>query len=71
MLGGSPDEYLGHTFASRASRDDEQKLSEMFQNVISANYSSAHVEVRVRHQDGSWKTLTKPAPALFTMKVEK
>jgi len=65
VLGGSPDEYLGHTFASRASHDDEQKLAEMFQNVISANYSSAHVEVRVRHRDGSWKTLRASAGPLY------
>lgn len=65
VLGGAPEEYLGETLGRRASREDQRKLAEMFQDVISGNQSSAQVEVRIRHTDGSWKILRASAGPLF------
>lgn len=65
ILGGNPEEYLGDTLSRRASAEDREKLANVFQNVISANHLSAQVEIRVRHADGTWKTLRTSAGPLY------
>ena len=65
VLGGEPEKYLGDTLASRASREDQRKLAEMLQNVMSGNQSAEQVEVRIRHTDGSWRILRASAGPLF------
>jgi PAS domain S-box-containing protein len=64
ILGGQPEDYIGHTLGSRAPREDQLKLAEMFESVI-AGQSSAQVEVRTRHTDGAWKILRASAGPLF------
>jgi PAS domain S-box-containing protein len=65
VLGGTPEEYVGDTLGSRASREDQGKLAEMFQKVISGYEPGAQVEIRTRHTDGSWKILRASAGPLF------
>ncbi len=65
VLGGAPEQYLGDTLGKRANREDQRKLAEMFQSVISGAQSCAQVEIRIRHADGSWKTLRASAGPLF------
>jgi PAS domain S-box-containing protein len=65
VLGGAPEDYIGDTLGKRAGRDDQQKLADMFRNVISSNQSSVQVEFRIRHTDGSWKTLRASAGPLY------
>jgi len=65
VLGGTPEEYIGDTLSRRASREDQRKLTEMFQKVMSGYEPGAQVEIRTRHTDGSWKILRASAGPLF------
>jgi PAS domain S-box-containing protein len=65
ILGGTPEQYIGHTLSSRASREDQRKLAEMFESVISGNEPAAQLEIRARHTLGQWKILRTSAGPLF------
>jgi len=65
VLGGTPEEYIGETLGTRASREDQRALAEMFESILSHNQTSSQMEVRIRHTDGSWKILRASAGPLY------
>jgi PAS domain S-box-containing protein len=65
VLGGSPEEFIGHEFGGRAHPDDRPRLVAMFQKLMSGEAPQAQVEYRAQHADGSWRTLRASAAPLF------
>ena len=57
VLGFSAQDFVGRTIGARTHPDDQPALTETLSNVISGRKRSAHLDYRVRHSDGAWKTL--------------
>lgn len=65
ILGVSPEEYLGRTIGSSTHADDKQDLVKMVREIVAGKSEHSHIESRVRHADGSWRTLRTTASPLF------
>lgn len=65
VLGIPAEEHLGRRIGGRTHPDDQPRLAETLADVISGRKRSAHLEYRVRHADGSWKTLRGSFGPLF------
>ncbi len=64
-LGYAPEEYMGKPLGERAHPEDQRRLQEMFESVMSGRAASAQAEYRTRHADGTWRTLRASAGPLF------
>jgi PAS domain S-box-containing protein len=58
-------EHLGRHMSSRTHPDDQAALAETLADIVSGRKRAAQLEYRVRHADGSWKTLRGSFGPLF------
>ncbi|MGB0034051.1 MAG: PAS domain S-box protein [Candidatus Acidiferrales bacterium] len=65
VLGGPPKDYIGQTLGARSHPEDQSKLTEMFESVMTGRDDCAQTEFRTRHADGSWRTLRASSAPLF------
>jgi PAS domain S-box-containing protein len=65
ILGVPPEEYLGKPIGQRVGSEDQMKLADMCDNIISGRLAHAQLDVRARHVDGTWKVLRISASPLF------
>ncbi|HVB86070.1 MAG TPA: PAS domain S-box protein [Candidatus Dormibacteraeota bacterium] len=65
MLGVSPQEYLGRKIGGATHPDDQPELASMVQGIVGGTSELSQVESRVRHKDGSWRTLRTTASPMF------
>jgi PAS domain S-box-containing protein len=65
VLGLEPKDFLGQRMGRRTHPEDQPRLAEALQHVLSGRKGSAETEYRVRHGDGSWRTLRGSAGPLF------
>jgi len=65
ILGVLPQEYLGRKIGSATHTDDQPELAKMVQDIIGGASELSQIESRVRHKDGSWRTLRTTASPLF------
>ena len=65
VLGLAPQDFLGKRMGGRTHPDDQSRLAEALQNVMSGRTVYAEIEYRVRHVDGSWRTLRGSVGPLF------
>jgi PAS domain S-box-containing protein len=65
VWGGTPEKYIGDPFFTKADPEDQPKLVDMFQTVISGAESSGQVEFRALHPEGVQKILRASAGPLF------
>ena len=57
ILGHSPEERVGHSFAEMVHPDDEPRVRAIMKDVIATPGLFVPVEVRLQHRDGSWRWL--------------
>jgi PAS domain S-box-containing protein len=57
VLGVSGTDHIGRRMGDRTHPDDRTALAEMLADIVAGRKRSAQLEYRVRHMDGSWKTL--------------
>jgi PAS domain S-box-containing protein len=65
VLGLSPQDFLGKRMGQRTHPEDQPRLTEALQNVMSGRKGYAEIEYRVLHADGSWRTFRGSAGPLF------
>jgi PAS domain S-box-containing protein len=65
VLGVPPEDYLGKDVGQRMGLEDQSRLKEMCQSILSGREAHAQCEIRARHVDGTWKTLRISASPLF------
>jgi PAS domain S-box-containing protein len=65
VLGLTPKDFLGQRMGQRTHPEDQPRLAEAMQNVMSGRKGYAEIEYRVRHADGSWRILRGSAGPLF------
>jgi PAS domain S-box-containing protein len=65
VLGSAPEEFVGQPYNFGVHPDDQRRVAEIFQQVLSGESQSAQVEFRARHADGSWRILRASAGPLF------
>jgi PAS domain S-box-containing protein len=65
LLGASPQDFIGQRVGSRTHPDDQSRLSEFVQAILSGRAEYAQFESRVQHLDGSWRVLRATASPLF------
>jgi len=65
VLGIAPEDHLGRHMGNRTHPDDQAALSQTLADVVSGRKRGAQLEYRVRHADGSWKTLRGSFGPLF------
>jgi PAS domain S-box-containing protein len=65
ILGVPPEEYLGRPIGQRVGTEDQVKLADMCDDVISGRLAHAHLDVRARHVNGSPKVIRISASPLF------
>jgi PAS domain S-box-containing protein len=70
VLGRSAEQFVGQALGGSTHPDDRARLAETFQRVLSGQSSSAQVEYRAPHADGSWRMLRASAGPLFDAKGE-
>ena len=58
-------DYVGQLFGSRANAEDEAKLRETFQRIVSGEAAEGQVEFRSRHADGTSRDLLLTAHPFF------
>jgi PAS domain S-box-containing protein len=61
VLGVPPQEYLGRTIGGATHTEDRKYLVKMMQEVLDGRSEHSQIESRVRHADGSWRTLRTAA----------
>ncbi|MEE8470803.1 MAG: PAS domain S-box protein [Dehalococcoidia bacterium] len=57
MLGYQPEERHGQSIFELIHEDDVPHIASVFSTLLENQSRSAHVEVRVRHKDGTWRHL--------------
>ena len=57
VLGFTSQDFVGRTIGARTHPDDQPALTEMLSDVTSGRKRAAHLDYRVRHANGEWKTL--------------
>jgi two-component system, cell cycle sensor histidine kinase and response regulator CckA len=65
ILGVPPEHYLGKPIGQRVGTEDQVKLAEMCDDVISGRQAHAQLDVRARHVDGAPKVIRISASPLF------
>ncbi|MGD1212677.1 MAG: PAS domain S-box protein [Candidatus Acidiferrales bacterium] len=65
ILGVRPEEYLGKPIGQLVGSEDQMKLADMCDDITSGRLAHAHLDVRARHVDGTWKVLRISASPLF------
>jgi two-component system cell cycle sensor histidine kinase/response regulator CckA len=65
ILGMTPQDFLGKRMGGRTHPEDQPRLAEALQDVMSGRKGDAEIEYRVRHADGSWRTLRGSVGPLF------
>ncbi|MGA8144053.1 MAG: PAS domain S-box protein [Candidatus Acidiferrales bacterium] len=65
VLGARPEEFIGQPHHFGVHPDDQRRVAEVFQRVLSGESQSAQMEFRARHADGSWRILRASAGPLF------
>jgi PAS domain S-box-containing protein len=70
VLGLSPEQFLRQSVGGRTHPDDRDQLAKTIQDVIHGRQRYAQIEARVRHADGSWRTLRATASPLSGVKGE-
>jgi PAS domain S-box-containing protein len=65
VLGITAEEHVGRHMGGRTHPDDQAALAETLRDIVSGRKRSAQLEYRVRHADGSWKTLRGSFGPLF------
>ena len=65
VLGIPGKDHVGRPMGGRTHPDDQAALTETLADVASGRKRSAQLEYRVRHADGSWKTLRGSFSPLF------
>jgi PAS domain S-box-containing protein len=65
VLGTSAADHVGRRIGGQTHPDDQEALAAMLADVVSGRKHSAQLEYRVRHADGSWKTLRGSFGPLF------
>jgi len=65
VLGIAGEDHVGRRMGGRTHPDDQAALAETLADVASGRKRSAQLEYRVRHADGSWKTLRGSFGPLF------
>lgn len=70
VLGLSPEQFLGQPVGGNTHPDDRDELTRTIKNVIQGRERYAQIECRVRHADGSWRTLRATASPLSGVKGE-
>jgi PAS domain S-box-containing protein len=61
ILGGTPQEYVGHGFVPRSDPEDSPKIAAILRRLVSGEESSARFEFRALHGDGTWRILRASA----------
>jgi PAS domain S-box-containing protein len=61
VLGVAPQEYLGRIIGGATHPEDRQYLTKLVQDVLEGRSEHSQIESRVRHADGSWRTLRTAA----------
>jgi two-component system, NtrC family, sensor kinase len=64
-LGYSPEELVGQAVGGRAHPEDQVKIRDLFQELVSGETLDGHLEYRTRHRDGSWRTIRASAGPIF------
>jgi PAS domain S-box-containing protein len=65
VLGITAEDQVGRRMGGRTHPDDQPRLAETLADVASGRKRSAQLEYRVRHADGTWKTLRGSFGPLF------
>jgi PAS domain S-box-containing protein len=65
VLGAPPEQFVGQPHDFGVHPDDQRRLAEVFQRMLSGESASAQMEFRARHADGSWRILRASAGPLF------
>jgi PAS domain S-box-containing protein len=65
VLGVSPQDYLGRKIGGAAHSDDQAEIARMVKEIVSGGSELSQIESRVRHADGSWRTLRTTASPMF------
>lgn len=65
ILGVAPEEYIGKNVGQRSDEESQQKLTAMFQDIVSGRKRQEQVEIRARHTDGTWRSLQVNASPLY------
>jgi PAS domain S-box-containing protein len=65
ILGASPEEFVDQAHLFRVHPDDQGRVAEVFQRLVSGQSPSEEMEFRVCHKDGSWRILRAGAGPLF------
>lgn len=65
MLGVSPQQYLGRKMGGATHSDDQPEIARMVHDIVSGGSELSQTESRVRHADGSWRTLRTTASPMF------
>jgi len=70
ILGLPAEEYVGKPIGQRADRESQNKLAEMFQNMISGRKRQEQIEIRAQHIDGTWRSMQINASPLYDQNGE-
>lgn len=65
VLGLSSQDFLGQRMGRRTHPEDQPRLQEALQSIMSGRKAYVETEYRVRHADGSWRTLRGSVGPLF------
>jgi PAS domain S-box-containing protein len=65
VLGAPAEEFVGQAHDFGIHPEDQRKVTETFQRMISGESQAAEMEFRARHADGSWRILRASAGPLF------
>ncbi len=64
-LGISPENYVGHNAMEVVHPDDVARVSELFAQLTSDEYTDQYPEFRIRHTNGSWRHVVAVAANRF------
>lgn len=65
LLGIAPKEFMGEEVTARVHPDDVAKLDAAHQQLLAGTTPQVQVEFRLRHRDGSWRTMRANAGPLY------
>lgn len=65
VLGVSPEEYIGEPIGQRIDNENQRKVAEMFQDIISGRKRHVQVEIQAQHADGTWRSMQINASPLY------
>jgi PAS domain S-box-containing protein len=65
ILGDPPREYIGEAVTRRVNSEDAPKLEAALETLFTGEAPQVQIDVRLRHRDGSWRTLRANAGPLY------